>query len=140
LTELRELAHGILPSVLVQGGLRAGINTVVRRLGLPVDVEVPPERFPPGIEASAYFIVSEALTNVVKHAHARHAAVHASVEGGLLRLEVRDDGRGGADAAGHGLVGLNDRVSALGGRLEVASPPGRGTRLTATVPLQDTDG
>jgi signal transduction histidine kinase len=133
--ELRELAHGILPSALAHGGLRAGIESVVARLDLPVLVDVPAERFPAEIEASAYFIVAEALTNVVKHAHAGRAEVRASVPDGALRVEVRDDGTGGADRDGHGLVGMADRATALGGRLEVESPVGGGTLVAATLPL-----
>jgi signal transduction histidine kinase len=133
--ELRELAHGILPPVLARGGLRGGVRSVVARLGLPVDVHLPAERFPAEIEASAYFIVAEALTNVVKHARASAAEVRASVDDGMLRLEIRDDGIGGADPAGHGLVGMGDRVTALGGRLEIDSPRGGGTLLTAALPL-----
>jgi signal transduction histidine kinase len=134
-TELRELAHGILPAVLTRGGLRAGINAMVTRLDLPVQVHVPNERFPAEIEASAYFIVAEALTNVVKHAHAGRAEVRARVEDGMLHVEVRDDGSGGADPGGHGLVAIGDRVTALGGRLEIESPAGGGTLLAATLPL-----
>jgi GAF domain-containing protein len=133
--ELRELAHGILPAVLTRGGLRAGINSVVARLDLPVQVDVPAERFSAEIEASAYFIVAEALTNVVKHAHASRAEVTASVQDGTLRVEVRDDGTGGADPEGHGLLGLGDRTTALGGRLEIESPAGDGTVVAATLPL-----
>jgi signal transduction histidine kinase len=134
-TELRELAHGILPAVLTRGGLRAGVDAVVSRLDLPVQVEVPAERFPEEIEASAYFIVAEALMNVVKHAHASVAEVRASVDDGMLHVEVRDDGIGGADPSGHGLVGLGDRATALGGRLEVESPASGGTLVAATLPL-----
>jgi PAS domain S-box-containing protein len=133
--ELRDLAHGILPSALAHGGLRAGIDSVVARLDLPVHVEIPAERFPAEIEASAYFIVAEALTNVVKHAHAERADIKAAVENGMLRVEVRDDGIGGADPSGHGLVGMGDRVTALGGRLEVESPAGGGTLVAAALPL-----
>jgi GAF domain-containing protein len=133
--ELRELAHGILPSVLTQGGLRGGVNTIVSRLELPVEVKIPADRFPAEIEASAYFVAAEALTNVVKHANAGRAEVVASVEGGMLRVEIRDDGVGGADREGHGLVGLHDRVTALGGWLEVESPASGGTVLTAALPL-----
>jgi PAS domain S-box-containing protein len=134
-TELRELAHGILPSALTHGGLQAGIDAVLSRLNLPVQLDVPPERFSPEIEASAYFIVAEALTNVVKHAHAEHAEVSAFVEDGTLRVEIRDDGIGGADPDGHGLLGVGDRVTALGGQLDIDSPPGVGTLLAATLPL-----
>ena len=105
------------------------------RLDLPVDVDIPAERFPAEIEASAYFIVAEALTNVVKHARATRAEVRASVEDGMLRVEVRDDGIGGADPRGHGLVGMGDRVAALAGRLEIESPPGAGTTVVATLPI-----
>jgi PAS domain S-box-containing protein len=133
--ELRELAHGILPAVLTRGGLRAGVDAVVARLDLPVEVAVTPERFPAEIEASAYFIVAEALTNVVKHSHAGRAEVTASLEDGMVHIEVRDNGAGGADRDGHGLVGMRDRVTALGGRLEIESPAGGGTRVAATLPL-----
>jgi PAS domain S-box-containing protein len=134
-TELRELAHGILPPALTRGGLRAGVDTLVQRIDLPVEIEIPDGRFPAEIEASAYFVIAEALTNVMKHAHAKSAKVMASVKERSLCIEVRDDGIGGADADGHGLVGVNDRVSALGGRLEVKSPAGDGTLLSATLPL-----
>jgi signal transduction histidine kinase len=133
--ELRELAHGILPAVLTRGGLRAGVDAVVARLDLSVGVGVPAERFPAEIEASAYFVVAEALTNVVKHSQAERADVVAAVEGGLLRVEVRDDGIGGADPDGHGLVGMGDRVTALGGRLQLESPASGGTLVAATLPL-----
>jgi signal transduction histidine kinase/HAMP domain-containing protein len=133
--ELRELAHGILPGVLTRGGLQAGVDAVVARLDLPVHVDVPAERFPREIEASAYFIVAEALTNVVKHARAGRAEVSASVEDGTLHVAVRDDGIGGADPRGHGLVGMSDRAAALGGRLEIDSPVGRGTQVAATLPV-----
>ena len=138
--ELRELARGLLPPVLTDGGLRAGVDSVVRRLDVPVDVEVPAERFPAEIEASAYFIVAEALTNVVKHAEARHAEVRAFVAGGMLRVEIRDDGIGGADPDGRGLVGLRDRATALGGRLDVDSTARGGTLVAATLPLADEHG
>ncbi|MDA0159862.1 PAS domain S-box protein [Solirubrobacter ginsenosidimutans] len=133
--ELRELAHGILPTVLTRGGLDAGVRAFVSRLDLPVDIHVSSERLPREIEASAYFIVAEALTNVVKHARASHADVTVSVEGGMLHVAVRDDGIGGADPGGHGLVGIADRVTALGGRLELERPAGGGTLLTAELPL-----
>jgi signal transduction histidine kinase len=133
--QLRELAHGILPAVLTVGGLSAGIRELVERLDLAVEVDVAPERFPADIEATAYFIAAEALTNVLKHSHAEHARVSMSAEDRVLCLEVRDDGIGGADPLGPGLLGLSDRATALGGWLTVESPPGGGTRLAATLPL-----
>ena len=133
--ELRELAHGILPADLARGGLRGGVDAVVERLDLAVEVDLPRERFPAEIEASAYFIVAEALTNIVKHAHAESAAVSAVIDEEMLRVEVRDDGIGGADPSGPGLVGISDRVTALGGRFSVESPAGGGTVLTATLPI-----
>jgi PAS domain S-box-containing protein len=133
--ELRELAHGILPSVLTDLGLRASVDSVVQRLDLPAEVEISDDRFPPEVEASAYFVIAEALTNVMKHSHATSAKVSASMNEGTLHIEVRDDGIGGADPDGHGLVGMKDRVSAFGGRLEVESPAAGGTLLSATLPL-----
>jgi PAS domain S-box-containing protein len=119
--ELRELAHGILPAVLARGGLRAGVKAFVAWLDLDVDVDVAGERFTPDLEASAYFIVAEALTNVVKHARASRASVTARLEGDTLALAIRDDGVGGADPDGHGLLGVADRVDALGGTLRIES-------------------
>ncbi|HWH19427.1 MAG TPA: GAF domain-containing sensor histidine kinase, partial [Solirubrobacterales bacterium] len=132
--ELRELAHGILPSVLTRGGLAAGVDALVARLDLLVEQRVTTRRLAPEIEASAYFVVAEALTNVVKHSGATSARVTATIDDDELRLEVADDGKGGADAAGHGLLGLADRVEALGGRLAVESPPGGGTVIRAELP------
>jgi signal transduction histidine kinase len=133
--ELRELAHGILPSVLARGGLAAGVDALVSRLRVPVEVAVPAERLPREIEASAYFVVAEALTNVAKHSGAQSADVRAWVGDRVLHVDVRDDGIGGARPEGSGLVGLRDRVTALGGRLRIESPPGDGTRIAATLPL-----
>jgi GAF domain-containing protein len=139
-SELRELAHGILPAVLARGGLRAGVEGLVSRVSLPVSVDVSVERLAAGLEATAYFVVSEALTNVVKHARASCAEVSARLDRGTLRVEICDDGVGGARGGdGTGLGGLADRVSALDGRLEVASPPGGGTRLCAVLPLPSQD-
>jgi signal transduction histidine kinase len=134
-SELRELAHGILPSILTRGGLRAGVESLVTRLALPVDVDVVGDRYAADIEASAYFIVAEALTNVVKHAQAERARVRVFADDDVLRVEVRDDGLGGANPRGHGLVGLGDRATALGGRLTVESPAAGGTLVSATLPL-----
>jgi len=133
--EVRELAHGILPSVLTHGGLRAGVDAFVSRLDLPVDLDVSSERLPPDIEASAYFIVAEALTNVIKHARATRATVRAAADDGVLTLEVRDDGVGGANPDGHGLMGIADRIDALGGRLRIESTDGDGTVLAARLPF-----
>jgi signal transduction histidine kinase len=133
--ELRELSHGILPAVLTRGGLGAGVEAVASRMPVPVDVGVSVGRLPAAVEATAYFVVAEALTNVAKHSHAGRAEVTARVEHGTLRLRVRDDGVGGARSEGTGLVGLADRLSALGGRLHVESPPGGGTLVAADLPL-----
>jgi PAS domain S-box-containing protein len=135
--ELRELVHGILPGVLAIGGLRAAVDALASRSSLPVTVDVCAQRFPSAIEATAYFVASEALTNVVKHADARCAEVAACVEDGALRVQVRDDGVGGADPAqGSGLTGLKDRVEALGGTIEMTSPAGGGTSLVARIPIE----
>src|SRR5918997_6159083 len=134
--ELRELAHGILPSALSSGGLRAGIDSLVARVDVPVSAEVTGERLPPALEATAYFIVAEALTNTVKHSCADTAQIAAVVDGGVLRLVVRDDGIGGARSdGGSGLPGLRDRVGALNGELRIESPPGEGTVVAATLPI-----
>jgi signal transduction histidine kinase len=133
--ELRELAHGFLPSVLTSGGLRAGVDALAARMPVPVDVGVSVEWLPPAIEATAYFIVAEALTNVAKHAQAQRAEVTARVEDGTLRIGVRDDGVGGARPEGSGLRGLRDRVGDLDGSLEVEVPAGGGTLITASIPV-----
>jgi signal transduction histidine kinase len=134
-SELRELVHGILPGVLTSGGLRAGVEDLASRCSIPLDVDVSGERFSSPIEATAYFVVSEALTNVVKHARAERAKVAAQVGDGVLQVAVSDDGVGGADPArGSGLTGLKDRVEALGGAVEIASPAGHGTTLVARIP------
>jgi signal transduction histidine kinase len=135
--ELRELAHGILPATLTRG-LGAAIETLVSHVRLPVSVDVTAERVSPELEATAYFIVAEALTNTVKHARATRASVTASVADGMLRVEVSDDGVGGARADGRsGLLGLYDRVAAVNGELRVDSPPGGGTTVAAAIPLRE---
>jgi len=135
--ELRELVHGILPSVLTRGGLRAGIESLVSRVPVPVALDVTPERMPPAIEATAYFIVAEALTNVVKHSRADRAEVRAWIDADLLHVEIRDDGAGGARLdTGTGLLGLADRVAAFDGQIRVESQPGRGTLIAATLPAR----
>jgi signal transduction histidine kinase len=112
------------------------VGALVARLSVPVKADVTAERLPSALEATAYFIVAEALTNTVKHAGAGSAQVTAVVDGDVLRLEVRDDGVGGADVDGFGLVGLNDRAAAVDGELTVVSRPGEGTVITATLPVR----
>jgi signal transduction histidine kinase len=134
--ELRELAHGILPSVLTRGGLRAGVVALASRMPVPVDIGVSTERFPSAVEATAYFIVAEALTNVAKHAHAGHAQVTARVADRELQVRVRDDGVGGARPDGGGLLGLADRLDVLDGSLRVDSPREGGTLIAADIPIR----
>jgi signal transduction histidine kinase len=135
--ELRELAHGIMPAVLARGGLQEGVAALASRAPVPIDVDVTVGRLASTIEATAYFIVAEALTNVSKHARATRAAVWARVEDGALLVTVSDDGIGGAGFDGSGLVGLRDRLAALDGRLRVESPPDGGTLVAATIPLRE---
>jgi PAS domain S-box-containing protein len=138
LAELRELARGIHPAVLTDRGLGAALEALAARAPVPVEVEIPDERLPEPVEAAVYYVASEALTNVAKYAKASEARVVVAREDGRVFVEVSDDGIGGADAArGTGLRGLSDRVSALDGRLDVDSPPGRGTRILAEIPLQE---
>ena len=136
ISELRELARGIHPAVLTERGLAPAIDGLADRATFPVRVlETPTQRLPAQVETAAYFIVAEALTNAAKHAHARNATVRIEQRNGSARVEVVDDGIGGADAAiGSGLRGLVDRLAALDGQLSVNSPSGGGTRLTATIP------
>ena len=134
--ELRELAHGILPSVLTQGGLRAGVDALAARMPVPVENAVSVGRLPAAVEATAYFIVAEALTNVAKHARARRATVAARIEAGTFQVHVHDDGVGGARLDGSGLLGLRDRLAVLDGQLRVASPADGGTLVAADIPLR----
>jgi signal transduction histidine kinase len=134
--ELRELAHGILPRALSHGGLRAGVEALASRMPVPIECDVSADRLARAIEATAYFVLAESLTNVAKHARATHAAVTARVlEDGMLTIRVRDDGVGGARPDGPGLLGLADRLAVLGGRLHVDSPAGGGTTVIAELPL-----
>jgi signal transduction histidine kinase len=135
LAELRELARGIHPAVLTQSGLRPAIESMALRVPLQVRLDVPDARFPAPVEAAAYFVVAEGLTNAVRYSGASQASVHVAFADGALDLTVTDDGNGGADpTAGSGLRGLADRLSALGGTLDVQSPPGSGTRLHVVIP------
>jgi signal transduction histidine kinase len=139
LDELREIARGIHPAILAEGGLGPAVRTLARRCPVPVEIDIRAgARLPERVEVAAYYVVSETLTNAAKHAHA--SIVHVEVEAldSLLRLSVTDDGEGGADAArGSGLVGLKDRVEALGGTITIRSPVGSGTVLKAELPLED---
>jgi PAS domain S-box-containing protein len=137
LEELRELARGLHPAVLTDRGLSAAIDSLAERAALPVDVEVElEERLPSAVEVAAFYVVSEALTNVAKYAQAERALVRVVCENGCAIVDVRDDGAGGAElGAGSGLRGLADRVSALDGRLEIESTPGGGTLVRAIIPI-----
>jgi signal transduction histidine kinase len=133
LSELREVAHGVHPSILTNRGLGAAAAALAERSPLPVEAAVGDERYPPHVEAAAYFFIAEALTNVVKHAQATHAELRVARRDGDLVIDVRDDGVGGADTAGSGIRGLRDRIEALGGQMQIASPPGHGTHLHAAI-------
>jgi PAS domain S-box-containing protein len=133
--ELRELSHGLLPGALTHGGLRAAVRMLASRTPVPVEIDVSVGRLPTAIEATAYFVVAEALTNVAKHAQARHAEVTARMEDGTVQVQIRDDGVGGARPDGSGLIGLADRLAVLDGTLTVTSQPGIGTQLRAEIPL-----
>ncbi len=135
-TDLRELARGLHPRSLTEGGLPAGLHELARRFPMPVQLDVPPGRLPEAIETAAYFVCAEALTNVVKYARAAHVQVRVTRHEAHLSVVVADDGAGGADMGlGTGLRGLADRAEALGGRLELQSPVGGGTRLSVSVPI-----
>jgi signal transduction histidine kinase len=138
LGELRDLARGIHPSVLTDRGLAVALEGLVKRAPMPVDLRVDlPNRLDTGIEAAAYFLVSEALTNAAKHAQADSAMVEVAGNGDTVVISVADDGVGGAETGrGSGLGGLADRVEAVGGRLEITSPEGEGTRICARLPTQ----
>jgi signal transduction histidine kinase len=138
LEELREIARGLHPAVLTERGLDAALEALTARSPVPVTLEgVPTERLPENVEATAYFVVAEALTNVARYSEATSARVEIKRTDGLLVLDVRDDGIGGADpGAGSGLSGLADRVAAVEGRLSVHSPPGAGTTVHAEIPCE----
>jgi signal transduction histidine kinase len=137
LDELRDFARGIHPAMLAEGGLRPALRTLARRSAVPVDLDVRTRgRLPEQVEVAAYYVVSEALANAAKHAQASRVTVQVEAVGDLLRIGVRDDGVGGAHfGRGSGLVGLKDRVDALGGRITLQSEPGAGTSLSIELPL-----
>lgn len=137
IVELRELARGIHPAILTQSGLRSAIESIALRAPIDVSMDVPDTRFAPAVEAAAYFVVAEGLTNIVRYSGASVARIELTHAGQALRLTISDDGRGGADpATGTGLRGLVDRLSTVGGSLRIESPPGHGTRLHALIPCE----
>jgi signal transduction histidine kinase len=142
LQDLREIARGLHPAILAEGGLRPALKTLARRSAVPVDLDIQVDRrLPEPVETAAYYTVAEALTNTAKYARATAAGIQVAESDGVLHVRVRDDGRGGADFShGSGLVGLKDRAEALGGHLDMSSPPGEGTTLEITLPLHDAGG
>ena len=135
-SELRELARGIHPATLTDTGLGAALTELAARSPVPVKLTAGAQRWPPAIEAAAYFICSEALANITKHAHATQADIHITNTETELRVEVQDDGVGGAKpGAGSGLRGLQDRAETLGGHITIISPDGQGTNLIAVLPI-----
>ena len=134
LAELRDLAHGIHPATLVQGGLAAALEEVAERLPLAIHLDVAPDRAPATVEAAAYFAACEALTNAVKHAGASQVSVVVRVTATHLEMEIADNGAGGADPAGNGLANIADRIGAVDGEAVIDSPPDDGTRLLVRIP------
>jgi signal transduction histidine kinase len=137
LGELRELARGIHPAILTQSGLSVAVGALAERATLPVEIEMDVDRrLPAPVEAAAYFLIAEALTNVSRYARATGARVQIEVDGDDLVVTVTDDGVGGVDvAAGSGLRGLQDRLATVDGSLEIDSTPGEGTRVTGRIPV-----
>jgi len=138
LSELRDLAQGIHPAVLSRAGIGPALRVLAELSPIPVDIKHGPlDRYPERVEAAVYFVVSEALTNAAKHSGARRVEVSVWRDREFLCVDVRDDGSGGADVnRGSGLVGMTDRVSVLGGRVETSSPPGEGTSIRARIPCE----
>ncbi|MDF2265483.1 nitrate- and nitrite sensing domain-containing protein [Streptomyces coacervatus] len=136
--DLLQVARGIHPAILSKGGLGPALRSLARRSAVPVELDLglPGPRLPERLEVAAYYVTSECLTNAVKHAHARVVSVEAAIRDDALELTIRDDGTGGAEPGrGSGLIGLIDRVEAIGGKLDVSSPPGEGTTLHVRLPL-----
>jgi signal transduction histidine kinase len=136
--DLREIARGIHPAILSEGGLGPALRTLARRAAIAVDLDVAATgRLPEPVEVAAYYVCSEALTNATRHAHASVVRVAAEERDDYLHLSIRDDGVGGVDPArGSGLIGLRDRVEALGGSIEISGPPGEGTAIEVQLPLR----
>jgi signal transduction histidine kinase len=135
--ELREISRGLHPAILEKGGLSPALRALARRASVPIRLDLRVSgRLPERIEAAAYYAVSEALTNAAKHARASSVEVEVGMADDTLRLLIRDDGVGGAEPSrGSGLIGLSDRIEAVGGRIEIASPLGGGTSLLVTIPV-----
>jgi signal transduction histidine kinase len=135
--DLQEIASGLHPAALSHGGLAAALKSLVRRFALPVQLNVHVDgRLPEPIEVAVYYIVSETLNNALKHAHATSVRIDLYLDEGALRVSVHDDGIGGADPGhGSGLIGIKDRVEALGGKIQIASPEGEGTSLLIKIPI-----
>jgi signal transduction histidine kinase len=140
LDDLRELSRGIHPAILSEGGLAPALKALARRSAIPVELEASvQQRLAERVEVAAYYVASEALTNAAKHAQASRARIRVEAGNGILSLRIHDDGVGGADPArGSGLIGLTDRVEALGGTIEIESPPGEGTSLYVELPVEIT--
>jgi signal transduction histidine kinase len=136
--DLQELSRGIHPAILSKGGLGPALKTLARRSAVPVELDLGVDRrLPEPVEVAAYYVVAEALTNAAKHARASAVNVRVDTEADSLHLSIRDDGIGGADAGkGSGLIGLTDRVEAIGGKMTVSSQPRWGTSLLVTIPLE----
>ena len=135
LHDVREISRGIHPAILSERGLEPAVKALARRSSVPVDLTVRVAgRLPDRVELGAYYIVSEALANVAKHANAQMVMVSVEARWGVLSLSIRDDGVGGADPDGSGLTGLRERAEALGGTLTLTSPHGRGTRVEVRLP------
>src|SRR5882757_4551362 len=135
--DLREISRGIHPAILSKGGLRPALKTLARRSPVPVELDLTIDRrFAESVEVAAHYVVAEALTNAAKHAQASEVTLSARADDHNLNLSIRDNGVGGAHSRnGSGLIGLKDRVEALGGHIDVVSPPGNGTSLHVTLPL-----
>ncbi len=143
IAELRDLGSGIRPQILTNRGVAAAVESLTGPFPIPIVLDIPDQRFPEGVEAACYFLIAEALTNVIKHAAAHSATVQLSIgagaepDRGAIAIEVTDDGRGGAAlVAGRGLAGMQDRLAAIDGTLSIESPAGGGTTLVATLPLR----
>ena len=137
--DVQEISRGVHPAILSKSGLGPALKALARRSAVPVELDVRVDRrLPAGVEVAGYYVVSEALTNAAKHANPSVIQVDVEAGDGAVRLAMRDDGVGGADPdQGSGLVGLRDRVEAIGGHLEITSPPGAGTSLLVTIPVDD---